>query len=441
MQFHYALVDDLISREEFERRVEEKMQECGDLLDEVTAAMVVVHDLGREHVKIRDLATGSTLSSFFGRVISVSPPREFTRKDGEKGWVAHLILGDETGQARAVLWDEKAAAVAEIEPGEVLEIIGKQGGRPGDIVVLALRKSPIEISCGTTVQPQYRPAERTDVEGTVLLIGEPRTISRRDGSTGEMVEGCFFDGETTARIVAWDPALMAGVREGECVRIAGVLVKQRNTGIEYVVDERSSVAPGSRECPFQFNSPGEIREGGTFSVEGIVSSLQPPRAFTTRDGRPNHVRNLVLSDRGSDLSVVLWGDRALIPLLPGDRIAVYQGSGRIGRDGGLELHVGGNGFVRVLPEAAEEEIGMEGTIIVTREGTFLDDGRSRFLLSGEHPHGHEVSVRGLLSGDRIIAVSVEEREPDPAAVRDRIRTLIGSLAADNTFTLHGRQDI
>lgn len=440
MQFHYALVDDLISREEFERRVEEKMQECGDLLDEVTAAMVVVHDLGREHVKIRDLATGSTLSSFFGRVISVSPPREFTRKDGEKGWVAHLILGDETGQARAVLWDEKAAAVAEIEPGEVLEIIGKQGGRPGDIVVLALRKSPIEISCGTTVQPQFRPAERTDVEGTVLFIGESRTIARRDGSTGEMIEGCFFDGESTARIVAWDPELLAGVQEGACIRIAGALVKQRNTGNEYVVDERSSIAPGT-ERPFQFTSPGEVREGGTFSVEGIVSSVQPPRAFTTRDGRANHVRNLVLSGRGSDLSVVFWGDRALIPLVPGDRIAIYQGSGRIGRNGGIELHVGGNGFVRVLPPATEEEIEMEGTIIVTREGTFLDDGRNRFLLSGEHPHGHEVSVRGLLSGDRITAVSVEEREPDPAAVRDRIRALTGSLAADNTFTLHGRQDI
>ncbi len=44
--FHYALVDDLISQEEFERRVEEKIEECGDLLDEPTAAMLVVGALG-----------------------------------------------------------------------------------------------------------------------------------------------------------------------------------------------------------------------------------------------------------------------------------------------------------------------------------------------------------------------------------------------------------
>jgi len=441
VQFHYALVDDLISREEFERRVEDKMQECGDLLDDVTAAMVVVHDLGREHVKIRDLAIGSTLSSFFGRVVSVSQPREFTRKDGEKGWVAHLILGDETGQVRAVLWDEKAAAVAEIEPGDVLEIIGKQGGRQGDIVVLALRKSPIEISCGTAVQPQYQPPERKDVEGMVLLVGEPRSIARRDGSTSEMIEGCFFDGESTARIVAWDPAFLADVREGACVRIAGVLVKQRSTGKEYVVDERSSITPAPREYSFRFSRLDEVRTDGVFAVEGTVSSLQPPRAFTSRDGRANHVRNLVISDTTCNLRVVFWGDRALIPLVPGERIAIYQGSGRTGRNGGLELHVGGSGFVRVFSPAAEEEIEMEGTIIVTREGTFLDDGNERFLLSGEHPHGHEVRVRGLLSGDRITPVSVEDREPDPAAIQARMRTLTASLAADNTFTLHGRQDI
>jgi len=34
VQFHYALVDDLLTREEFERRVEEKMEACGDLVDE-----------------------------------------------------------------------------------------------------------------------------------------------------------------------------------------------------------------------------------------------------------------------------------------------------------------------------------------------------------------------------------------------------------------------
>ena len=82
MQFHYALVDDLISSEEFERRVEAKMQECGDLIDDATAAMLVVGELGRQHVKISGLSGPSTLFSFFGKVISVAAPKEFERQDG-----------------------------------------------------------------------------------------------------------------------------------------------------------------------------------------------------------------------------------------------------------------------------------------------------------------------------------------------------------------------
>jgi len=98
VQFHYALVDDLLTREEFERRVEEKMEACGDLVDEVTAAMMVVQDLGRHHVKIGRLGGKQSLFSFFGKVIAKNPPHEFERPDGEKGLVASLVLGTRQGR-------------------------------------------------------------------------------------------------------------------------------------------------------------------------------------------------------------------------------------------------------------------------------------------------------------------------------------------------------
>ena len=146
MQFHYALVDDLFTREEFERRVEEKMEACGDLVDEVTAAMMVVQDSGRHHVKIKDLSGKSSLFSFFGKVIAQNPPHEFERPGGEKGLVTSIILGDETGQVRAILWDEKAGAAREIEIGEVLEVIGKHPNRAtNEITVMAMRQSMVEI--------------------------------------------------------------------------------------------------------------------------------------------------------------------------------------------------------------------------------------------------------------------------------------------------------
>jgi len=127
--FHYALVDDLITTEEFERRVDAKIEDCGDLVDEPTAAMMVIGELGRQHVKIKGLSGKSSLFSFFGKIVDKTEPKEFVRADGEKGWVATLLLGDETGTTRVVLWDEKAGAAVDVAIGDVLEIIGRHPGK------------------------------------------------------------------------------------------------------------------------------------------------------------------------------------------------------------------------------------------------------------------------------------------------------------------------
>ncbi|HZD43691.1 MAG TPA: nucleotide-binding protein, partial [Methanomicrobiales archaeon] len=79
--------------------MEAKIAESGDLLDEETAAMLVVQECGRHHVKIRDLASKATLSSFFCKVIETPPPpHEFTRSDGSNGLVAGITVADETGR-------------------------------------------------------------------------------------------------------------------------------------------------------------------------------------------------------------------------------------------------------------------------------------------------------------------------------------------------------
>ncbi len=197
MLFHYALVDDLISKEEFERRVDAKIEECGDLVDEPTAAMLVVGELGRQHVKIRGLAGKSSLFSFFGKVIDKTEPKEFDRKDGEKGWVATLLTGDETGTTRVVLWDEKAGAAVDIVAGDVLEIIGRHpANSSNEIYALALRKASCEITCSLPapgVTGESLSTDPVDLDAVLIAQEEPRTFSRRDGSTGEMIEAVIGD--------------------------------------------------------------------------------------------------------------------------------------------------------------------------------------------------------------------------------------------------------
>jgi replication factor A1 len=408
--FHYALVDDLITKEEFERRVEAKIGDCGDLVDEPTAAMMVVGELGREHVKIRGLAAKSSLFSFFGKVLDKNEPKEFNRADGEKGWVATLLLGDETGTVRVVLWDEKAGAVLETVVGDVLEVIGRHPQKSGhEIYALALRKAGCEITCAAPAGAgagSLSP-EPVELDAILLAVEPPRTFAKRDGNSGEMAEAVIGTGEGTARLVAWAPELLAGLPIDTTVHITNARPNTRGDGQNYSIDEKSTVTVTESSVIIPFTPLHSVADQGIYSVKGEVKQVQEPRSFTTRNGTPSWVRNILICDADDELKIVLWGDTALFSVSPGNQVEVYHATAKPGRYGGIELGVG-RGSVFRMPKEVARPITFSGTIIAGPGCLFIDNGTERYLIEGIFTHGAEVKVTGLLAGSRIIP---EQSEP------------------------------
>ena len=431
MLFHYALVDDLITKEEFSRRVDEKIDACGDLVDEPTAAMLVVGELGRAHVKIKGLSARSSLFSFFAKVLDKTEVREFERADGERGAVATLLVGDETGTARVVLWDERAGAVGEIAIGDVLEIIGRHSGRTRhEIYALALRKSTCDISCAVAGQGagiQGLSDEPVDLDVLLVALGEPRTFTRKDGTTGEMAEAVIADHNGTARLVAWNKEILSGIQQKTPLHITGARPDGRGEGRAYSLDEKSSVAVADLQISVPFTPLGSVSDQGTCSVQGDVKQVHEPRAFTTRDGRASWVRNIVVTDGTADLNVVLWGEKALLPVLPQNTIEVYHATAKIGRFGEIELGAG-RGSAVILPDLHPMEIVFEGTVIVNKGTTFIDNGDVRYLLDGgDLPAWREVIVKGTITGDRIRPDHWEPIRLSPDDIRKKAEKILDSL--------------
>ncbi len=427
--FHYALIDDLITQEEFERRVEEKIEECGDLLDEPTAAMLVVGALGRQHVKIRDLSGKSSLFCFFAKVIDKTEPKEFDRKDGEKGWVATLLVGDETGTTRVVLWDEKAGAALEIAAGDVLEVIGRHPGKSTrEIYALALRKATCEITCTATAGGSGAALSTEPVDLDAILIGTdaPRTFTRRDGTTGEMTECVIGNAEGTARLVIWAPELLKDIPAGSVIHIAGAKPDRRSGGRAYSIDETGRIRLSDTSVAVPFAALASVSATGTYSVRSEVKTAQEPRSFTSRDGTASWVRNIRIGDGDDTLNVVLWGEKALAPVQPGDRIEIYHATAKPGRFGGFELGVGKGSVVR-MPHEAPRTVTFTGTIIPGSGGMFIDDGTERYLIEGEIPSGRDVRITGMLCGSRLIPETVEPAEKTPEQVAGRLSALASRL--------------
>ena len=437
--FHYALVDDLISKEEFERRVEEKIEECGDLLDEPTAAMLVVGALGRQHVRIRDLSGKSSLFCFFAKVIDKTGPKEFDRKDGEKGWVATLLVGDETGTIRVVLWDEKAGAALEIATGDVLEVIGRHPGKSTrEIYALALRKASCEITCTATAGGNGSGMSPEPVDLDVLLIGAdaPRTFTRRDGTTGEMQECVIGDATGTARLIAWAPDLLRDIPPGSMIHITGAKPDRRSEGRAYSIDETAVVRLSDAVVTVPVAPLASVGDTGFYSVTGEVKTVQEPRSFTSRDGTTSWVRNIRIGEGDEVLSVVLWGERALVPVHPGDRVEIYHAAAKPGRFGGIELGVGRGSIFRSrtkrpgrspLPGRSFPATGARLSIMA-RSGTLLRESSRRMRCEDHRGAFREPDHSGEIGTGRAESGRGGRASCRPRCPAGRAATAITSLS-------------
>lgn len=432
MQMHYALVSDLIDQEEFNRRVLDTIEKSGDLLDDETASMVVVDELGRHHVKIRDIPLKAGLISFFCKVLSLTPAREFTRSSGEPGMVADLLVGDETDQCRVVLWDEKAGAVAELAVGDVLECIGRPApskfSQGFDIHAMALRQASCEICCPGTPRSSSSASEERcgPIEARCLARSPVRSFTRRDGQQGEMIDAVVGNEDGTVRLVVWAPSVLDGVEPGSCIRIDGARKVARPDGFEYHIDETATLEEADRSIEVPITTLDKVRKGETVSVMGTVQSIEPARRVTSKRGDATLVRNAIITDGSASVRIALWGERAEMPLIPGDRLEVYHASIRTGRQGAIEISAGRGSAVCRSPGDISDN-SLEGTVIGTRYGRALDTGREWYLLDGDLPIGTDVQVQGIFEGHRVRPLAWVVASLEKGSLEERAHALRTSL--------------
>ncbi|PKL59972.1 MAG: nucleic acid-binding protein [Methanomicrobiales archaeon HGW-Methanomicrobiales-4] len=429
VRYHYALVDDLITREDFDSRIEKKITECGNLADDVAAALLVVRDLDRSHVKVQGLRGRSSLFCFYARILAVSDVKEFDRPEGNKGLVARVTVADETGQTDLVFWDEQAAAIGEtFEIGEVIEVIGRHGKNLREIMPLNLRKTHVEIDCGMTPKEVKQP-ERKDIDLILISLQPARPFTRRDGTSGEMIAGIIGDSSGTAKLLCWDVSLLTGYTPGMAVTATGVLEKEGDFGgREVVIDENSILTQAEKRPEIPHTPMNEVLPDQTVTITGNLTQVQPPRPFTRRDGSSSWVRNARISDGTATLPLVIWDDEAERTLLPGEKIIIYHVPSRIGRSGEIELSIGRGSFLSIVPDENGEHISIDGTILRTPEGLFIDNGMQAFLIEGTYPHGTDITITGIISGDRLFCESDEPSGLNSENVRTQVTDFLQSLS-------------
>ncbi len=170
-------------------------------------------------MKISEIKDGMGNINVVGRLLDISDTRTFNKKDGSKGRVGNITIGDDTGKIRITLWDDKTDKMTELHPGDAVEVINgyARENNFNQQVEIQIGNHGIVKKTETSVKYQENftpisdivPGESYSIQGSVSGLGEIREFNRDDG-TVNMVSNIYVSDDTgRIRVAMWaDHALL-----------------------------------------------------------------------------------------------------------------------------------------------------------------------------------------------------------------------------------------
>ncbi|UCD02261.1 MAG: DUF2240 family protein [Promethearchaeota archaeon] len=166
---------------------------------------------------INDINLNLKSISIEGKVIQISPNREFTRKDGELGNVRSLTLLDSTGSIRVTFWNEDTEKLSNIESGDVISITNLNPRLSTldskTIDLNATKSSYIEKSSEEIhIEGIFRESIQTlqnhqgiaSLRGIITSIDNLRTVSIKSGEDLPLLGFILSDNTDGIRVTLWN---------------------------------------------------------------------------------------------------------------------------------------------------------------------------------------------------------------------------------------------
>ncbi len=441
----YERLANTISREEFVERVNQKVQDMSGLCDDKTAALLVAHELGIDTIVQIGQIDGQTRAvAFVGKLSRISPTREFSR-NGDVGHVANLVVSDETGSLRVVLWNDLATHVEELQIGQTLKIAGVVKEGPYGLEVNA-REIEVDESVPKTEVASSKDKETiadlmaglnaVEISGVILDVGPVRTFSKRDGSVGKVSNITIGDETGRVRVTLWDEMAERAVDfvSGDVVDITNGYTRERYGRLEVHVGSRGSLLRGARSIEFveQIIPISEIKADVPCTVKGAIENVGSLREFTRNNGSAGQVRNIVLRDDTGEIRAALWGDKALV-ITEEDthsNVTLRDCTPKADFDNQLELSVdwrSGLSLAGKVDQAPSQntvpqestDAGITGTVISSAASVCVDNGIDyvtfdKAFSSVALDVGDEVTVIGTRTNDKFAAKSISKTPQDVA---------------------------
>ncbi len=187
-----------LTQAEIEARVRKKLKDLSDLISKEGAAYIVANELGvkifedlsKKSLKINQLMSGMTSVNLVGKVLQVYSVREFDTGT-RQGKIGSMLIGDETGTIRVVMWDTNHIREIENDNIRLDKVIKLKNGyirdNNGIKEIHMSNRSSLDLNPEENINEikfthsynkkqikDLSPGESATIMGTIVQVFEPR---------------------------------------------------------------------------------------------------------------------------------------------------------------------------------------------------------------------------------------------------------------------------
>jgi len=378
-------VEDIIARvvsesgkteADIKEKVKTRKEKTHGLLSDYGAVYAVAKELGVDLdgkqaplTKIKEVSGQKNLN-VLGRVKVVFSPREFNRKDGTTGYFASIILLDDSGEIRLVLWDKNTELTKHIQVGDAIlakNVYSKdnQGAfeiHAGSLSTININPKTTEAKLPEISEKLYKIKELTEDNPAVNIVLRvsnylPKTeFTRSDGSTGSRASFIGEDESGKIRVVLWDKSAEREIGDGDILKLENAYTRKGfSEDIELQAGNRSRIIETEiklklppLETKAKASKLSELKQDeSSLTVEARVLRVFPPRDYSG-----GSMASIIMGDDSGTIRAVFWDEKSgeAEKLSRGDAVVIQNAYTRANMNDEVEVHVGKYG----IPEKSDK---------------------------------------------------------------------------------------
>jgi replication factor A1 len=375
----YEKIKDKISYKDFMKKMEERKHDYEDVsfMSELDIARTIVGEYineenkplseANEAHKITELETGRDNISVTGRVMHISNVKKFTSKKGREGKLANMIIADDTGEIRVVLWTENIKFLKKILEGDVIKINNAE-------VKQGFREDELHMKLDSTIQkleeedfqafPKYddkitnivdvKEDMQVNVVARIVRIPKTRTFNK-NGKEGKVLSMEIQDKTGKIQYTLWnrdtDIVDDLDLKEGDSIKILGALGRTRNGEVSLTHSWVGRIVKGEFDLPEYTETVqkiGDAHEMRDVTVIGVICKIYDAITFMRDDQTTGQVRSIEMEDDTGSIRVTLWNEDANMDFKKSDIIKIIGGNIEFDEYSGTDYRINTNWNTKII---------------------------------------------------------------------------------------------